>query len=382
MSAPDSSAPADAAAALPGIPDPTAEVAGRPRPAIPILNLYHLLTYAWDVLPQAQVVGRAITAAPPDLHHLLADVLRAGLTHLLKRGLAHDYVSHEELGALPRGKLLLDRSIRELTLPRRQVWLQTDERSPDSPLNQLLKATLHFLITHGALVPDLRAEIKRLLRTLAAVTLVPLTAPALRAVRVHRHTARYGLVVHVCHLIRRRGLPTEQNGRSLFADYRRDRRAMARLFEKFVRQFFAHHLRQQAHVWPKALVWDLQPAPDDALAARYLPQMRTDVVVEFPDRVLLIECKYYPEALVVNQYQQRKVRPAHLYQLYAYIQHLRRQLPHKPISAVLLYPVGHHAVHLRYLLEGEAVAVVTLDLHKPWLAIEAALLALSPPVTG
>jgi 5-methylcytosine-specific restriction enzyme subunit McrC len=346
----------------------------RPRGTIPIQNLYHLLTYAWDVLPQAAALPRHLTAAPPDLHHLLASVLCGAVAQLLKRGLAHDYVSEDTLSARPRGKLLLAASVRQLTLPRRQLWCEVDERAPDHALNRLLKATLHFLVTTGGLRPALRAELQFVLRAFGTVTLVPLQDPALRAVRVHRATARYALAVHVCHLIRRRGLPTEEAAHTLFADYRRDRRTMARLFEQFVRQFFAHHLRGQARVWPKALPWDLRPA--DEAARQHLPQMQTDVVIEYANRLVLIECKYYPEALIPGQYGGERLRSGHLYQLYAYQQHLRHYAQGRPITALLLYPVAQTTLALRYTLEGAPLGAFTVNLHQPWPAVEAELLAL------
>lgn len=82
--------------------------------------------------------------------------------------------------------------------------------------------------------------------------------------------------------------------------------------------------------------------PEDDEARKYLPQMKTDVVVEYSDRkrVALIECKFYPQALGAEHYGKRKVRPAHLYQLFAYQQHLKQQFLGRELRSVLLYPVG------------------------------------------
>lgn len=86
--------------------------------------------------------------------------------------------------------------------------------------------------------------------------------------------------------------------------------------------------------------WNLVPEDDEA--RKYLPQMKTDVVVEYSDRkrVALIECKFYPQALGAEHYGKRKVRPAHLYQLFAYQQHLKQQFLGRELRSVLLYPVG------------------------------------------
>jgi 5-methylcytosine-specific restriction enzyme subunit McrC len=341
--------------------------------AIPVQNIYHLLTYAWNILEPGEQVEHATTEAP-DLLHLLAKVLRTGLEHLIKRGLHQDYYPAEELGAVPRGKLLLNRSIREAQLPQARIWCQTDERTPDIALNHLVKSTAQFLVSHGSLEEPVRAELQQVLRSFSTIRLVPLAHPSLGAVRIHRHTARYALVVHVCKLIRQRALLTEATGQNLFRDFIREKKAMARLFEKFIINFFTHHLTGKATVAARRLNWNLTPASDEAKA--HLPKMRTDVIIEFPSRVVLIECKYYPSVLTTGYYESKRVRSAHLYQLFAYQQHLKTRYSGKQIQSVLLYPVAQDSLMLRYNMDGEPVCISTISLNQHWKQVEADLMNL------
>jgi 5-methylcytosine-specific restriction enzyme subunit McrC len=347
--------------------------------AIPVQNIYHLLTYAWNVLDMGEQVQHATTNAP-DLLHLLAAVLRTGLEHLVKRGLHQDYCPAEELGPVPRGKLLLNRSIREAQLPQARIWCQTDERTPDNTLNQLVKSTAQFLISHGNLQGPVRAELQQVLRNFSDVRFVPLAHASLGAVRIYRHTARYALIVHVCKLIRQRALLTESEGQHVFRDFIREKKAMARLFEKFITNFFTHHLTNQATVAARHLNWNLVPADDTAQA--HLPKMRTDVVIEFTDRIVLIECKYYPSVLTTGYYDTKRVRSAHLYQLFAYQQHLKIRYPGKHIQSILLYPVAQDSLFLRYHMEGEPVCVATINLNQHWQQVEADLMQLIAPSTA
>lgn len=71
--------------------------------SIPVQNLYHLLTYAWDQLDEAGEVS--VTA--DSLLDLLARVLVQSTTHVLNRGLARDYLPEVALTGRLRGKLLL-----------------------------------------------------------------------------------------------------------------------------------------------------------------------------------------------------------------------------------------------------------------------------------
>ncbi len=343
---------------------------------IRVENLYYLLSYAWGLLPVAEpVVGDAETP-PETLLDLLAVLLRDSLEQLVKRGLDQDYQTTELLTAMPRGKLLPGRSMREQTLPRARMWCETDDRTPDTLLNQLVKSAAHYLAEAGEIKEALREDLRGLLRSFDRVRLVPLLDTRLGAVRVYRHTARYGMVVHLSQLVRHLALPTQEAGAVLLPDVWRDERNMARLFEQFVRNFYAFHLRGIATVRAKALQWQLT-AEDDA-SAQHQPKMQTDVVVVYDDckRVALLECKFYPQALGAEHYGKRKVRAAHLYQLFAYQQHLKRRFPGREVRTVLLYPVGTESVLLRYRLDGAPMWVYTLNLNQPWLTIHTDMLAL------
>ncbi len=343
---------------------------------IRVENLYYLLSYAWGLLPVAEpVVGDAETP-PETLLDLLAVLLRDSLEQLVKRGLDQDYQTTELLTAMPRGKLLPGRSMREQTLPRARVWCETDDRTPDTLLNQLVKSAAHRLAEAGEVKEALREDLRGLLRSFDRVRLVPLLDTELGAVRVYRHTARYGMVVHLSQLVRHLALPTQKAGTVLVPDVWRDERNMARLFEQFVRNFYDFHLRGIATVSAKALRWQL--TAEDEVSAQHLPKMQTDVVVAYNDhkRVVLLECKFYPQALGNEHHGKRKVRSAHLYQLFAYQQHLKQRFPGREVRSVLLYPVGDETVLLRYQLGAEPVRVYTLNLNQPWPAVRAAMLAL------
>ena len=104
--------------------------------------------------------------------------------------------------------------------------------------------------------------------------------------------------------------------------------------------------------------------------------MRTDVIIEFPSRIVLIECKYYPSVLTTGYYESKRVRSAHLYQLFAYQQHLKIRYSGKQIQSILLYPVAQDSLALRYKMDGEPVCIFTINLNQHWKKVEADLLKL------
>jgi 5-methylcytosine-specific restriction enzyme subunit McrC len=343
---------------------------------IRVENLYYLLSYAWGLLPVVEPVSGGSEAPPDTLLNLLAVLLREQLQQLVKRGLNQDYQAEELLTGMPRGKILTGRSMREQTMPRARLWCESDERTPDNRLNQLLKAAAHLLAEAKEVQEVLRQDLRNILRPFDAVQLVPLLDARLAAVRVHRHTARYGPAVHLSQLVRHLAFPTQEAGTVLVPDVTRDKRRMAMLFEQFVRNFYSYHLRGKANVRATAFKWNLEA--EDELSAEHLPRMKTDVVIEYTDKkqVTLLECKYYPQVFGAEHWGKRRVRSAHLYQLFAYQQHLKQKFPRRELRSVLLYPVGEESALLRYRLDGEQLRIYTLNLDQKWQEIHADMIDL------
>jgi 5-methylcytosine-specific restriction enzyme subunit McrC len=341
---------------------------------IPVQNLYHLLTYAWDQLDEAEQLP--VTAESADtLLDLLARVLVHGTQYILKRGLARDYLPEQELTGRLRGKLLLADSLRQQTLPTARAWCAFDELSHDILLNRLLKSALHHLLVVRQLAEPLRQQVRVLYVRLSDVTLI--SVADLRVydqVLVHRHTAHYRLLLSVCRLIHEEVLLTQETGNRLFQHFTGNDKRMAALFERFVRNFYRRRQTQYA-VQAEHLQWDVTTKSSEALEV--LPTMKTDVTLTAPDRKILLDCKYYRQALKVH-YNKEKLISGHLYQLFAYVQHTRRLTPKYPVRGMLLYPVVQQPLRFRYQLTGTAdwLEVATINLGQHWSGVEQDLLAL------
>ena len=75
----------------------------------------------------------------------------------------------------------------------------------------------------------------RRLHDIAAIDLSP---NLFGRVTIHRNNAFYGFLLNVCRLIYDCLLVDETTGKTKFRDFLRDEAAMARLFERFVFNFF------------------------------------------------------------------------------------------------------------------------------------------------
>ncbi|MBC6700387.1 5-methylcytosine restriction system specificity protein McrC [Hymenobacter sp. BT190] len=340
---------------------------------IPIQNLYYLLCYAWNRMPeQAELRGMEATTFHRPLE-LLAHVLLAGTQRLLRQGLPVGY--SEQVETLPelRGRVLLAPTLARNLLPQGRATCAYDTLSANTPFSQLLLGTLLQLARPRLLPATLRHNLKHTLRRLpAAVTPLPLSAATLRAVRRLRPAGLPGFLVNVCELVHLSALPNpEATSQLRFRDFRRNEQLMAQLFEQFVRNFYRLEQRQ-FRVASETIAWQAEAETTEALAL--LPTMITDTSLESPERKIILDTKYYAASLRPRYDQQKLISP-HLYQLYAYLQNQALQ-PGQQLEGILLYPAAAQTLDVRYTLGGHPVRVVTVDLAQPWADIAADLLGL------
>jgi 5-methylcytosine-specific restriction enzyme subunit McrC len=148
---------------------------------------------------------------------------------------------------------------------------------------------------------------------------------------------------------------------------------MAAVFEEFIRNFLSMRQSQftVGRTQPK---WSATAAEPDDL--RFLPTMTTDVTLSSTKRTIIIDAKYYKDALQTNR-GSRTVHSSNLYQLLAYLRSSSQKAsPGQSIEGILLYPVGEQCVDLNYTIDGYPIRIYTLNLGQPWNRIEADLLAL------
>ncbi|RTQ53701.1 hypothetical protein EJV47_02910 [Hymenobacter gummosus] len=340
---------------------------------VPIQNLYYLLCYAWNRLPEP---GEWQHVAEQEFHRpleLLTQLLLTGTRRLLQKGLPLGYAEREEELAELRGRVLLTPTIRRDLLRRGRAVCAYDELGPNTPLNRLLAGTLDALGRTRRLPAALRQQVRQVRsRFPEDVQPAPLTRAELRAVRRLRLPGPESFLLNVCTLIYRTALPdTDTEGRTRFHDFRRDEALMAGIFERFVRNFYRLEQRRY-RVLSETISWQAEADRTEDLAL--LPSMITDTSLESAERKIILDTKYYNVAFKPHHDRQRLISP-HLYQLFAYLQNQAAQTA-VPLEGILLYPAATHEADLRYVLGGFPVRVVTLDLNQPWPAISAALLAL------
>jgi 5-methylcytosine-specific restriction enzyme subunit McrC len=338
---------------------------------IPVGNVYFLLLYAWRHIgegEEALVSTEGITR----LQDLFAHVLAATVTRLVARGLDRGYLAVEEPVRGVRGKLDLSVTLKRNHLANAQTHCQFDELQYDVLHNRIIKATLRKLL-EIELDESIRARVRRLYRKLDLVSDVTISARDFRQLQLHRNNRVYDFALRLCRLIHDNVMIAPGGGTAQFRDFRNDEDQMARLFEEFVFSFFEIEQRRFQVSRPHIGWHDAQGSEFDLSR---LPVMRTDVVLEAPDRCIILDTKFYAEALS-GRFDTKKVRSGHLYQIFAYVENRsanRGKAP--PHEGMLLYPVVSDRFAFEYRLKGHRIAVRSIDLDQPWADVHRDMLQL------
>lgn len=338
-------------------------------PVISIQNLYYLLCYAWDKLEEGEVVNVGALEST-HLCDLFAKVLIEGVHHLIRRGFDRGYLALIEETTSLRGKIAFGPSLKRNTFQQGRAVCEFDELQYDVLHNRILKTTIEKLVRVKELDRELKGGLQDLLRWMSDITPIPLTAQVFKRVQLHRNNRFYAFLLDVCGFVFHHHLVDETSGTARFRDSLRDERAMRRVFEVFVRNFFK---REQTvfTVNAKKVKWLVGQADEAAL--QLLPEMMTDVTLESSARNIVVECKYYRKTLQEKN-GVKKFHSTHLYQLLAYLRNLESVAGWERCEGILLYPLVNERLNLSFELENHPVRVVTLDLNQDWQGIRQDLL--------
>ena len=337
---------------------------------IPILNLYYLLSYAWDHFQAGEQADLSHEDCP-DAANLFALLLSGGLRQLFRRSVERSYVLESDETPRVRGRIDVPVSVRRLGHRRGRLVCEYDELSRDILPNRILRTCVDRLLAE-TLTTENKHALRLCQETLSDVRPMRLTAAAFHHVQFHRNNRLYRFLLNLCALIHRCLLPSEQRGHSRLQSLLHDEMKLHGLFEKFVRSFAVRHCRG-AKVGAPHIAWEAEYHTPDAESV--LPGMHTDLTVEWPARRVILDCKFYGDALTSHRGGSR-LHSGNLYQLMAYLKNQAVKPGWETVEGILLYPAVSHALDHRYTLLGHRVRIASVDLDQPWHAVHAMLAGL------
>ena len=347
---------------------------------IPIANVYYLLCYAWGHAEELDVVRLEDLEGLTRVQDLLGHLLGGGTLRLIRRGLDRGYREVREDLAGIRGKVALSDTAARALRSRGRVACDFEELSHDVLHNRILRSALAVLLMVADLDRGVRDRIRLAYRTLDGVSVVRLSRRLFGQVQLDRNRRRYRFLLSVCRLVHECLLVDEKSGDARFTDFRRDHARMWKLFEDFVTEFYRREQREfRVNPGGRRIRWDDGGTADHQRAT--IPQMEGDVLLDSTARRIVMDTKYYGEALAGYR-GARKLRSDHLYQLLAYLRNREATELGPRHEGVLLYPMVGERLAIDLRLEGFSIQARSVDLGQPWPGIHREMLGLIGAANG
>jgi 5-methylcytosine-specific restriction enzyme subunit McrC len=339
---------------------------------IPIRNIYYLLSYAWDYsgLGSDKLIGIDTFKDVDDLYAALLDI---SLSNLYRRGFRSEYC--EELDEIKgiRGKLHLSQTIKSASLAKGSTWCEFDEFTIDNKFNQIIRGAIKTLLRSKKLHRKNILKLRQNLSRFSDVTEMELASINFYDIRFNSHNIHYRFIIELCKLIQRSISISEHTQEIHLRNFIDSETEMFRVFESFVLNFYKRELLGVNVRRDGRLRWNIQTQSD--LFAERVPDLNTDISIFHPDKTLIIDTKFYQDALVSNR-GQPKYRREHLSQLMEYLRISQRDYNKLAVGA-LLYPAVNQSIFDIGTIEGFSICVATVDLSKSWEEIHSSLIELA-----
>lgn len=336
---------------------------------IPIQNIYYLLCYAWNKLEEKDIVN-VNEIDSTELVDLFAKVLTNSCSRLLKQGLDRYYVEHEDIVMGVKGKFNFTATIKQNILPLSKTVCIYDEFDYNILHNQILKTTIEKLLRTKNLDALIKDELRKVYLKFPPISEIVIRKAMFNQIRLHRNNYHYDFILKVCQIVNENLLIDESKGNYKFQDFTREEKAMARLFEAFVRNFYK--IETDFSVSSDSIKWQFES--DNAEDLDMLPAMLTDITLQGKNKKIIIDTKYYKEAFQ-TRYDKQKINSSNLYQLFSY---LKNQEMDSEITlnceGILLYPsIQNDFVH-SFKYENHKIRIMAINLNQDWQKIRTDLL--------
>jgi len=287
----------------------------RISPKVPILNLFRMLEYAYDLKSFLLLEGKTTVDSLDDLFEILAAILAKRVLDRARKGLYCDYIIDEEALPYIRGQIKVMPSLRAAMRGSTRLECEYEEHTPNVDDNRILAWTLYQLPRFRLKREDVQQQVRQAYRSLASTVDVKSLEPRVCINRFyHRLNDDYRPMHGLCRFFLEHCGPGIEVGEHEFIPFVLH---MPILFESFVAKWLQANL-------PAAIRFETQ----------YKADLDEDGMFVFRIDLVLIDVASDRVLAVLDTKYKRKERPeeADIQQIVAYAVRMNTQ------KAILIYP--------------------------------------------
>ncbi len=329
-----------------------------------IKNIYYMLSYAFSTLEF--ITKDSIKVEDfENIQDLLSVILYKGITNQLKRGLYKEFEElKEELKGI-KGKINITQSIKQNSFMKGNIFCEYDEFTENTYFNKVIKSTCSLLYKKGDLQEVNKKNLKRALYFFQDIEEINLKKVNWNNITYHRNNSTYKMLINICYLIVKGLLMTDDKGNTVL-NKTMDSQRLHKLYEKFVLNYYK---KEYPDIDTSAgyIEWNTNKEEN----IYFLPTMKSDVMLQKGDKVLIIDTKFYSHSYKVY-YDKESYISGNLYQIYTYVKN-KDKYNTGNVKGLLLYAKTEDEFitpERECSLGGNTVGVKVLDLNQEWVMIK------------
>lgn len=322
---------------------------------IKVQNVYYMLAYAFQNLNEEEA-QKYSSEKFEFIDDLFTVILANGIAKQIKRGLGKEYIYHNVELVSPKGRIDIKETIKHRAVQKNEICCDLDELVENTHMNQILKSTALLLLHSKDVAKENKKQLKKVLLFFSNVDAVDCRTVDWSRLHYNRNNVSYKMLMNVCYLIVKGMLISDVEGDLKLNRYIDDQQ-MHLLYEKFILAYYKKHF-PELKVTQSHIPWNT----DDGMI-ELLPRMRSDIMIEYNGKTLIIDAKYYDTAMQKNsRYGNQTIHSHNLYQIFAYVKN--KDIKHSgDVSGMLLYAnTDGQNPDKEYLMDGNMISVKTLDL--------------------
>lgn len=337
--------------------------------SIYIKNIYYMLSYAFQILKQSNY-DEVASEKFDNAQDLFAAILSKGIGQQLKQGLYREYVTKNENLSVMRGKLDMPNTIRNRILRKQKLACEFDELSENNLFNQILKTAIRYLLSNDGVDGERKIALKKVLVFFDEIELLEPSEIAWSRLHYQRNNKNYELLMNVCYFVLDGMLQTTEKGEYKMTSFSDEH--MARLYEKFILEYYSQHHTYLSEVKAGQVKWDLVGDNSESMI-RFLPIMQTDIMLRLNEKILIIDAKYYGRTLQ-KQFDKYTLHSNNVYQIFTYVKNQDKNNT-GDVAGILLYAKTDEDItpDVMFNMGGNQIGAKTLDLNKEFSLIVAQL---------
>jgi 5-methylcytosine-specific restriction enzyme subunit McrC len=340
-----------------------------------IRNIYHMLTYAFQVLHQSNYDEIDVEQFD-NVQDLFAAILSKGIAQQLKQGLHREYVNKTEDLSVMHGRVEINGTIKNFAESKKRLTCEFDELSENNLFNQILKTTVLLLLKGDSVKAESRTALKKEMLFFSSVGEIEPTLIHWDMLRFNRNNQSYRMLLSICQFVLQGLLLTTEKGNYKLAHFL-DEQRMCRLYEKFILEFYRKEMRHQLSANASQIEWQL----DDGKRTM-LPAMQSDIMLTKGDKTLIIDAKYYSKA-TQEQFGKHILHSQNVYQIFTYV--MNQDVGNTGnVAGMLLYAKTEEEItpDVDVVIMNHKIGAKTLDLNCEFKQISAQLRNLAKEYFG